>query len=176
MVHQLRRVGATLSENADPPSFFSECAMRKEFDSKSPDDLATMFPGRTISVECGNLTIPVKVHPLPLAQLHRIRKAISEIMREVGDIGTFWAQVKSLNSAVIPVLVGVAVDHCLEIINDCVEGIDLMHPRTPHWVLPSIALAWIEESFGSEHKTNPWADLIEMLGTMKSAQSKTDGQ
>lgn len=119
--------------------------------------LETLFPGEAITVE----GIDITVFPVGVAHLRQFNRAVEEVLPKIAsqmDLGKMGeVNLKDLGPMVIPIL----LSDVLDLINDCVVGVNLTDKRLPHWVLAPIVQKWIEVSFGSEKKIRPWIEVVE---------------
>ncbi len=135
---------------------------------KAAAELAVLFPGRTIKIGPEPAAVEITVNPMLVRHIREfaepIERAIDKLIEsgvDFGSLGKSWPQlVRHLTPLLINDLFG--------LLNQCV---DLDLDDVPHWVLPDVAGAWLEENFGSEDKLRPWFEvvskLLEKLGNEK---------
>lgn len=145
------------------------------------------YPGREILLADGQ--IKVMVFPVGVRHIDAVMELTDEIASAV-QTALASKSMKDTARAAVAKTRGVAVDTLPDsndwivqgiksvapvllrrgksIIKDCVTGIDI--DELPHWELPAIIDAWIEESFGDEKKTKPWIELVTMrMGKISGA-------
>lgn len=131
------------------------------------EQLEILYPGTIITLkgEGGmDMEMKITVWPMGIRDFKRFKAAIRAITEEVSLIGFDWVKAKEdWQTVLLPIVITIVVDHFLELLNESVDGIDLMSPRCPQWVLPPVAQAWLLQSFGSEKKLRPWADLVDEI-------------
>tara|TARA_Y100000114_G_scaffold153211_1_gene172773 strand:- start:627 stop:1079 length:453 start_codon:yes stop_codon:yes gene_type:complete len=119
-------------------------------------DLKTLFPGRKVSIEAGGQNISFHVRPMAVSHFRRFKDAVSKALEKIG--GT------TLDSGSLMVtIIDLVADDLMDVINECVDGIDLTDDHCPVWLFPQLATEWFEESFGDEGKVKPWVELIEKV-------------
>mgnify|MGYP001341645888 CR=1 FL=1 len=123
------------------------------------NDLSEMFPGREVKIETAKGPITVTVQAIALSDVRKYADLISQC---VGEIAAIAAKIEGAVSRATyaTIAVPVVTKHLLDLVASCVSGIDITDRRVPHYVLPPIVAAWIEECFGDEKKVRPWFDLI----------------
>ena len=119
-------------------------------------DLKTLFPGRTVTIEAGGQSLTFSVRPMAVSHFRRFKEAVSKALERIGggdlDSGSLMVTVVDL-----------VADDLMDVINECVDGIDLTDDACPVWLFPKLATDWFDESFGDEGKVRPWVDLIEQV-------------
>ena len=130
------------------------------------DELAELFPGKTIEIKGNGRTIRVTVYPMAIKHFRTFKDSVTKAMDKIGKApaGGDWS------SVIMPMIVQIAADDLLDIVNECVDGIDLKHERCPNWVYPIVVKEWVIESFGSEDKIRPWVSLLEELAERVGGQ------
>lgn len=121
--------------------------------------MRVLFPGTTLVIAGRE----VRVFPLGVRHVGSVTKAAEEIIPRLLSSG-FDARslaTKEGRSAAWPSLLPMIVGDMMKVINECVEGVDLEGDDLPHWYLPPIVDAWVEESFGDAGKVKPWVDMLE---------------
>jgi hypothetical protein len=147
------------------------------------DILASLNPGREVTLKFPNGEHTVKVYPLGVWHLKQygdtIAKCCADIATKVGPLqGGLLPEIQQTQVGELPVIerttggistnvitaaAPIVIEHLLPIIAECVEGLDLKDRRVPVWALPPIAEAWIVESFGDKEKIRPWIGLVETV-------------
>lgn len=133
---------------------------------KERDELAELFPGKTIEIRGNNRTIRVTVYPMAVKHFRTFKDAVTKAMDKIGKAPASGGW----ESVLLPMLVQIAAEDLLDIVNECVDGIDLKHDRCPNWVYPLVVKEWVIESFGSEDKIRPWVSLLEELAERVGGQ------
>ena len=136
------------------------------------DDVKVIFPGTDVVLE----TCIVRVFPAGLKHLRKFSGELGGVLhllvqsgdlREGQSASQFFAQ-----------LVPIALDHLYELIEDCTEvkplvtGESIALEDIPHWEVPTLVMAWLEESFGEEKKWKPWVSMIETLVKKTTGQDR----
>jgi hypothetical protein len=134
--------------------------------NRTPDPMDTeleiLFPGRTIEIEGeSDRTMKVRIKPMPIRHFRDFKKAIHSAIDRLSSSGMLDEEGISWSKDFIPVVIDLATDELLDMVNECCEGINLLADNCPNWVFPLVAKEWIFESFGSEKKIRPWVQLIE---------------
>jgi len=136
----------------------------------TPEDLAAMFPGRPFIIPTATNPITAVVYSIPFESIRRYSDLISECIGEVASIvGNLGF--KPTQGVVISIAVPIVIKRLLPLVASCIEGLDIMAPRLPHWVVPQLVQAWIEESFGDEKKVRPWVTLVEQVVLRTTGQT-----
>lgn len=102
----------------------------------------------------------IVVFPLGVGNIRAFNKAVERILAQLSnniDLRRITSDPGQAITAIVPMIMSDA----LEIVDSCVEGVNILHPRFPHHLLPDIVRAWMEESFGTEGKRRPWVLLLE---------------
>lgn len=135
------------------------------------NDISEMFPGRKIDIETAKGPITVTVQAIALADVREHADLISEC---VGEVMSIASKISGTVSAAtyVTIAVPVVIKRMLGLMATCVSGIDITDRRIPHYVLPPIAKAWIEENFGDEKKVRPWFDLLRAAMVKMGADPK----
>jgi len=129
---------------------------------KLDTELEILFPGRTVEIEGeADRSIKVRIKPMPIRHFREFKKAIHSAVERLSAAGLMDEEGISWSKDFIPILIDLATDELLDMVNECCEGINLLSDRCPNWVFPVLAKEWIFESFGSEKKIRPWVQLIE---------------
>ena len=118
-----------------------------------------LFPGKQIKTD---LDVVITVYPLGVTHIKRFTEDITRIVNASQSIRVSKnADKKQVAEQFVMGLIPLVLTDALELVKECtkVEGADF--DELPHWLLPDIASAWIEESFGEEKKWRPWVTLIE---------------
>ena len=137
-----------------------------DFMSEEKDELAEMFPGKTIEIKGNNRTVRVTIYPMAVMHFRRFKDSVTKAMEKLGKAPADG----NWEAMILPLVVQIASEDLLDIVSECVEGIDLKSPRCPSWVYPTVVTEWILESFGSEDKIRPWVTLLEQLAQSVGGQ------
>lgn len=132
------------------------------------EELAILFPGRTVTVKDGGNAIEIKVKPMLVRHIRKfagpIERAVEKLVADGVDFSKLGESWPLLFKHVAPLL----LDDLFGLLNECTSA-DLNN--VPHWILPDVADAWIEENFGTEEKLRPWfavvSKVLERLGNEK---------
>jgi len=128
------------------------------------EDYKVLYPGAVVPVvlqeAAGPRTIEVSVRPLGFKQMGRFGDAINKIAPRIHKSGL---DLGDLQTKGIPILMATIVPLVLEdllpLIAECCSGLDLT--TCPHWLLPPIIEAWLNESFGSADRIRPWVEVVD---------------
>lgn len=141
--------------------------------------LRILFPGRKVVLPTLGPTDPnieVTVYPLGVRHVQMfggmVENAIERVIGAIGHdkIEKLLDRDKRDGTAIsgadimgaMPSLVPIVCTDLAAIVNECVPELDIYDPAFPHFWLPPLAEAWIEESFmGNSLKVRPWVDLID---------------
>jgi len=134
--------------------------------TETHDELADLFPGKTVEIKGNGRSIRVTVYPMAVKHFRTFKDSVTRAMEKIGKApaGADWT------SIMMPMVVQIAAEDLLDIVNECVVGIDLKHDRCPNWVYPIIVKEWVIESFGAEDKIRPWISLLEELAERVGGQ------
>ena len=134
--------------------------------AQARDELAELFPGKTIEINGNGRTIRVTIYPMAIKHFRTFKDSVTKAMEKIGKApaGGDWS------SVIMPIIVQIAADDLLDIVSECVEGIDLKHDRCPNWVYPIVVKEWVIESFGDEKKVRPWITLLEEMAERVGGQ------
>src|SRR5262245_49723947 len=117
------------------------------------NDLRALFPGRDLQLDrIGRVT----VYPVGVKHCRRFGAQLNTVLSLLAPL---QAEGRAATVA-IPYLVANALD----LLSECMvfhDVKDVTLEDMPHWVLPTIAEAWIDESFGDEASRRPWVETIE---------------
>ena len=137
--------------------------------STTPPDLAAMFPGRAVDLG-GGVTVIVK--PLRYRDIRKFAERISAVIPDMLGLAALaekkdvpmeeWG--RQLQNTLGPFL----LNDLLELVNDCTDA-DLAD--APHWLLPKIITAWIEETFGDPTKLTVWDEAIRSVLAAKPVKA-----
>lgn len=122
-------------------------------------EMEVLFPGRVVKIKTAKGEVDVTVYPMPIEAFRRFKESclsLIDVFNKAGGseiLGGGW-------QSILPVLLPVVVDEYLDLLAECVDGVDLLHKRCPQHLFPLLAKEWIFESFGTEEKLRPWTDLI----------------
>lgn len=122
--------------------------------------LKVLFPGETVHVAEG---VDAVVYPLSVRHLRKFNQAIEELIPKIAsqvDLRAFSGEKFDIGKA-LPMVVPILLSDALDLIADCVEGVNILDEHFPHWKLPDIVDAWIQTSFGSEERVRPWIEVVE---------------
>ena len=134
-----------------------------------PVDLETMFPGREVVIaEVGDKKLTAQVYPLGIVQIRKFNDTLADVLPRIAT-KVDLSKLKRANDFMVgfadllPAITPMVASDLIELIDDCVVGVDLTKDRVPHWVLPKIVEIWIEESFGEAGKLKAWLDAIDRV-------------
>ncbi|PHR91968.1 MAG: hypothetical protein COA69_09390 [Robiginitomaculum sp.] len=134
-----------------------------------PEDMKVLFPGTVLTLaKIGDVT----VFPLGITHISRFNSAIEGLLPRIAvqvDLSSLGTAMKDLLPMIMPILLG----ECLDLLDECVVGVNLRDPHIPHWILPQVAEAWMEESFIGEGKMDPWIQAVE--GTIEKMTGQKIG-
>jgi hypothetical protein len=135
--------------------------------SKDAAELAVLFPGRTIDLlkPDGTVWRTVRVVPMGVVHMRRFISALEEVIPKIAvqvDFQKVAGGDKGLSN-LIPMIVPILTSDLIDLLDVCVEGLNLRTPGIPHFWLPQLAEAWIDESFGSEDRARPWVDTVDRV-------------
>lgn len=136
--------------------------MAKE--EKDPiSDIEQLFPGRVVQLEKG---LAATVFPPGLLHIRKFSRDVvglgMALADSVGKLKDKAGQSQALVQQLLPFL----LTNALDLVAECVRvdgpgGKTYKIAELPHWLLPPILEAWVEESFGDEAKVRPWKAAIE---------------
>ena len=123
-----------------------------------------LFPGTRIKLEDG-IDLEITVYPLGVKHVKKFTDDIARIVNASQRIKVEkGGDQKKIAEQFVMGLVPIIMTDALDLVKECT----VIEPQgaatfdeLPHWVLPGIADAWIQESFGEEKKWRPWVTLIE---------------
>lgn len=128
------------------------------------DVLAAMFPGTTFEIKSDRSEdkLVATIYPMGIAHVRRFNKAVEDVLPKIAmQVPLNHLGGKLDLSTLAPMIVPIIIGDLLDLVNACVDGVDLTDEKLPHWVLASIIQIWIEESFGDQGKVKPWIDIID---------------
>ena len=144
-----------------------------------PEDLNVLFPGKVITFDgAGGKQLSVTVFPMGSGHVRKFNAAVTKCFARVralsldtiempADIRSMtdseWAAIVMKLAKTVPQIAIVVMDELMDLVAECVEGVDLKSTRCPIHLLPDIVLAWLMESFGDEKKARPWINLAEQI-------------
>lgn len=120
-------------------------------------ELAVLFPGRAVKI--GD-TVTITVHPM---LVRHMRKFAEPIERAIDNLVTSGVNFEALGESwpqLIRHLTPLLLNDLFGLLNQCT---DAELDDVPHWVLPEVAGAWIEENFGTEQKLRPWFEVVSRI-------------
>jgi hypothetical protein len=121
------------------------------------------FPGTEVTI--GKPGMKVRVYPVPYRELRKFTKHISDAIRQLQSGITIVKRAdgtvdpKTLK-VLLPASVEVIIDNLLELVSTCCQP---SIEEVPHYALPPILEAWLDENFGTEERIRPWVQAIETL-------------
>ena len=140
-------------------------------------ELRVLFPGSKIPVQTQEgSTIDVWVFPHGVGHIRKFKEAMERVFVRIGALklapmefpedlngmtAQQWAMVTIAGAKNLPQIALVVIDELLDLLAECVKGIDIKSTECPIWVLPEVALAWLMETFGDEKKARPWINMVE---------------
>lgn len=135
--------------------------VNKRTKSGAPDELADLFPGTSIEIYVNETkSIKIGIRPMPIIHFRKFKTSITRALDKLNKNG---GESLKLDTMILPLVAEIAADELMDIVNECVDGIDLTSDYCPQWIFPEIVKVWIFESFGSEKKLRPWIDLLDEI-------------
>ena len=126
-------------------------------------DLKTLFPGKQVTIDADGQKLTFTVRPMAVSHFRRFKDAISKALEKIGG--------GNLDSVGLMItIIDLVADDLMDVINECVDGVDLTDDHCPVWLFPQLATEWFEESFGDEGKVKPWVGMIEKVVERFSGQ------
>lgn len=143
-----------------------------------------LFPGREVPLKHGETVIATAtVYPLGFTHFDRFSRDIVSVglvlldalrIKVSGDGKVTMEQGEIDPEKLIQAAAPLLMRNAFAMVRDCVtvklegEGDDAKEYRLdeveiPHWCVPDIVDAWVEESFGTEGKWMPWKKLMTSL-------------
>ena len=138
---------------------------------EDPDKLAVemLFPGRSISVDASR-GITAIVYPPGIVHIRQFsRDIVSGVMAIVGSMTTNKGAAQAEKTkALLAQLVPFVLTNLIDLVGECTRleckaAPNLKLADLPHYLVPPIVQAWVEESFIGENKLLPWKAAIEAL-------------
>ena len=126
-------------------------------------DAKALVPGRTLEIDGHEIT----VFPAGICHSGKLFTKVVGVLQSAAEMKARPGEsVRDHGDRVVNDMIPFAIRNALDIIKDCVELPNRADfDRLPHYFLPPIAQAWIEESFGEEKKWRPWLALVEEAAT-----------
>lgn len=131
---------------------------------KQGNDLESVLP-EPVRIPVVGGKAEALVFPLGVRHLRKFNERISALIMHIARDVRFPKG--SSNEVIGQLIVGeiapMMTTDLFDLLTDCIR----FNPNTlklddlPHWDLPPIVEAWIEESFGSEEKRDPWKRAVE---------------
>jgi len=147
--------------------------------------MGVLYPcGTTVEVGLrdGSL-VHAKVYPMGFRHIGDFMRDIEDALPKVSaklDLKRLGGDDANDRAKAMVDLLTVAIPLCctdlLHVVNECVDGVDLNDDRIPHWCMPKIIEAWIDESFGSPEKVRPWMEAVDRILARTSDGSEDDGE
>ena len=142
--------------------------------SDDSKDLRVLFPGTVVDLPEG---FSVTVYPLAFKQIKEFADkvasgiamltATSVPKASAGATPKQKTQVEKVqNDMLIQTLLPWVLSNAVDLVEKCVvfpKDIDIKLQDLPHYRLPPIIEAWVEESFIGEDKLRPWMAVVEHL-------------
>lgn len=141
-------------------------------------EMDVLFPGKGIEL---NEKLIAHVYPIGLQQLKKYSNRIFELFKTVMgsikvDKKSSFEQTKNdvrkaLTPEILQSIVPMLSTDFVDIISECVmleiktEGfkdkrIPLSETNVPHFYLPKIITAWVQENFEGDERLNPWKEAV----------------
>ena len=120
------------------------------------------MPGREVKLD--DVPVKIMVYPLGVGHIRRFTDDITRIVSATGNIKvTKGASEKEIAQAFVMGLIPLVLTDAIDLVKECtvIDPPDIKFDELPHWALPDIAEAWIDQSFGDAKKWKPWVSLIE---------------
>jgi hypothetical protein len=128
-----------------------------------------LFPGREIVIIEGKLS--ARVYPVGFKHVKALRGSVLRIIDSMMSMPSFreaaikqdWAQAGKI---VTQVLLPVVMTDLLTVFAECVrfDNSEVTVEDLPHYCIPKLAVAWIEESFIGADKLSPWMEAAVEVG------------
>lgn len=165
--------GAVLSQVTSAP----EDAMAK--DETRADSLAPLFPGKSVDLTVGDITVTAVVYPLGFKHLRRFSREVTGALLAI--VGTSVPKdldkdkQAAFGGRVMMQLIPYAIDNLLDLVKECVvfkeKGVTI--DDMPHWHVATLVELWAIESFGEEKKWRPWLAAVENVHAQVTGKKKT---
>jgi hypothetical protein len=148
-------------------------ALNMEQDKDKLARLHAAFPGRKIKIE--GTEIEVMVMPLRAANVAKFQDVIANVAASAKSLildalGTEKADDGKTAGQILDVIRPMLSGELLGLVQ---EGVDVDLLQVPHFVLPQIIGAWIEENFAGNRVAGWLALGKKMLGIIQPADSST---
>ncbi len=131
-------------------------------------ELAVLFPAREVKIGEGKSAVAIAVRPMLVKHVRRFAEPIGAAIEKLVADGVDFNKLAESWPLLLKHLAPLLLNDLFDLLNECV---DVELGEVPHWVLPDVAGAWIEENFGSEDRLRPWfavvSELLEKLGDEK---------
>lgn len=148
---------------------------------------AVLLPGRTIEILDGNSK--VIVYPMGVVQIKKFSDSIKQFVDAAAEIKVQHALAGQINIAIFAAVAPLVIEHLSDLVFDCCSfqvGAEI--DKIPHWEIPCIVEAWIDENFDEPKKWMPWVKMIDkavskatkeefsLLETLSASSSIADTQ
>lgn len=146
-----------IRDEAPPPRPPPDAPTENAGEARSAaDELAVLFPGREVFV--GGLM--VRVGPMLVRHMRQFAEPIERAIDKLVADGVNFAALGESWPQLIRHLTPLLLNDLFALLNHCT---DVELDDVPHWVLPEVAGAWIEENFGTEQKLRPWFEVVSRI-------------
>ena len=110
------------------------------------------------------------VQPMLVRHIRDFAEPIEKAITKLASEGVDFAKMGDSWPLLIKHLAPLLINDLFGLLNECTDA-DLND--LPHWVLPEVAGAWIDENFGSEEKLRPWFEVVSRI-VEKLSNKKVD--
>ena len=132
----------------------------------APDALSGLenhFPGREVELDVGGgRTLTVRVLPVGIRQVRQFSRSLVTAARAVlgTEVGEEIMKVSDGDKAKLigGLMLEASLGDLFDLFEQCVTP-DV--GALPHWLLPPVLEAWIEENFLGEGRLRPWAEALD---------------
>lgn len=119
-------------------------------------EMTVLFPGRTVN--CGQFS--ARVTPMLVRHIREFSEPIEKTIRGMIDAGVDFNSLAGSWPQLMAHLLPLVMGDLFELLNSCTD-VDL--DSVPHWVLPQVAEAWINENFGAQDQLRPWFEVVSRI-------------